>query len=69
MDETDGQFELDILELKEQEEKLDRVLELGCRQLLDEFRRRYPPIKRVPKLVLRPEILQSWMDEHTEKRQ
>lgn len=65
MEESYDSIDLELTELHEQEIQLNAQLTLHCEQLLLEFSRRFPPLKMVPELTLRPNTLTKWLKEHT----
>lgn len=67
-DKSFDQLENELNALRECAADLDRRLAEGCRLLIDEFFHRYPPLKRVPELELRPETLQKWLEEHRDRQ-
>ncbi len=67
-DDTLNRLESELDELRERGAGLDQQLAAGCGLLIAEFSRRYPPLKRVSELELRPDTLRKWLEEHRERR-
>ena len=53
-------------QLQDLASSLDQQLAVRCEMLLQEFARRYPPLKRVDRLEIHPDTLLKWLAEHQE---